>query len=172
MSKFEDFINNFSVAAKEFAEEIGEAWGELKEDLHDIVAVKYLRPGGIAFCKADGQKHYGILTGTQIISLNGDGEPEYSDLEEFLSKHGSGRIRVAGKNRIAVGSHEVDFAARMEVGDGQYPSDEAFVLHCLGESGTGHVDEAIEHVFGDFDWMDYDLPTPDADDENDAEAQG
>ena len=158
MSDFEEFVDCLSDATKQLFSDIEDAWNELKEDLREVVTVKYLRPGGVAYCRADGKKYYGILTGTQIISLNADREPEYMELEEFLVLHGAEKLKVAGKNRIAVGSHEPDFAARMAVEEESFPSTRTFVLKCLGETEAASVDEALERKFGSFDWLNFDLP--------------
>ena len=158
MNDFEEFTESLSEATKQLFSDIEDAWNELKEDLREVVTVKYLRPGGVACCKAEGRKYYGILTGTQIISLNAEKEPEYMELEEFLALHGAEKLKVAGKNRIAVGSHETDFAARMAVEEESFPSTKTFVLHCLGATEAASVDEALERKFGSFDWLTYDLP--------------
>ncbi len=158
MDDFEEFAESLSEAAKQLFSDIEDAWNELKEDLREVVTVKYLRPGGVACCKAGGRKYYGILTGTQIISLDAEKEPEYMELEEFLALHGAEKLKVAGKNRIAVGSHETDFAARMAVEEESFPSTKTFVLHCLGAAEAASVDEALERKFGSFDWLTYDLP--------------
>ena len=118
---------------------------------------RYLRPGSVAYCRADGKKYYGILTGTQIISLNAEKEPEYMELEEFLALHGAETLKTAGKNRTAVGSHDVDFAARKAVEEECFPSTKTFVLKCLGTDASS-VDEALEKKFGSFEWLTYDLP--------------
>ena len=158
MSDFEEFVDCLSDATKQLFSDIEDAWTELKEDLRETVTVKYLRPGSVAYCRADGKKYYGILTGTQIISLDAEGEPDYMDLEDFLELHDAEKIKVAGKNRIAVGSHEVDFAARMAVEEESFPSTKTFVLKCLGEEDAAKVDEALEKKFGSFEWLTYDLP--------------
>ena len=158
MSDFEEFVDCLSDATKQLFSDIEDAWNELKEDLRETVTVKYLRPGGVAYCRKDGKKYYGILTGTQIISLNADKEPEYLELEEFLQMHGADTLKVAGKNRIAVGSHEVDFAARNAVEEERFPSTKTFVLKCLGVEDAAKVDEALEKKFGSFEWLTYDLP--------------
>jgi len=158
MSDFEEFVDYLSDATKQLFSDIEDAWTELKEDLRETVTVKYLRPGSVAYCRADGKKYYGILTGTQIISLNAEKEPEYMDLEDFLSLHGAETLKVAGKNRIAVGSHQVDFAARLAVEEERFPSTKTFVLKCLGVEDAVKVDEALESKFGSFDWLTYDLP--------------
>ena len=158
MSDFEEFVDCLSDATKQLFSDIEDAWNELKEDLHETVTVKYLRPGGVAYCRADGKKYYGILTGTQIISLNAEKEPEYMDLEKFLQMHGADTLKVAGKNRIAVGSHEVDFAARNAVEEERFPSTKTFILKCLGVEDAAKVDEAVEKKFGSFEWLTYDLP--------------
>ena len=157
MSDFEDFMDCLSDATKQLFSDIEDAWNELKEDLREIVTVKYLRPGATAYCRADGKKYYGILTGTEIISLNAEKEPEYMDLEQFLSLHGAETLKVAGKNRIAIGSHQVDFAARNAVEEERFPSTKTFVLKCLGVEDAVKVDEAVEKKFGSFDWLTYDL---------------
>ena len=158
MSDFEEFVDSISGAARQLFSDIEDAWTELKEDLRETLTVKYLRPGSVAYCRADGKKYYGILTGTQIITLNAEKEPEYMDLEEFLSLHGAETLKVAGKNRIAVGSHEVDFAARLAVEEERFPSTKTFVLKCLGVEDAAKVDEALEKKFGSFEWLTYDLP--------------
>ena len=158
MSDIEEFVDCLSDATKQLFSDIEDAWTELKEDLRETVTVKYLRPGGVAYCRADGKKYYGILTGTQIISLNAEKEPEYMDPEEFLSLHGAEKLKVAGKNRIAIGSHEVDFAARMAVEEERFPSTKTFVLKCLGVEDAAKVDDALEKRFGSFEWLTYDLP--------------
>ena len=158
MSDFEEFVDCLSDATKQLFSDIEDAWNELKEDLHETVTVKYLRPGGVAYCRKDGKKYYGILTGTQIISLNADKEPEYLELEEFLQMYGADTLKVAGKNRIAVGSHGVDFAARNAVEEERFPSTKTFVLKCLGVEDAAKVDEALEKKFGSFEWLTYDLP--------------
>ena len=158
MSDFEEFVDCLSDATKQLFSDIEDAWTELKEDLRETVTVKYLRPGSVAYCRADGKKYYGILTGTQIISLDAEGEPDYMDLEDFLELHDAEKIKVAGKNRIAVGSHEVDFAARMAVEEERFPSTKTFVLKCLDVADASGVDEALEKKFGSFEWLTYDLP--------------
>ena len=158
MSDFEEFVDCLSDATKQLFEDIEEAWSELKTDLRETMTVKYLRPGSVAYCRADGKKYYGILTGTQIISLDAEGEPDYMDLEDFLELHDAEKIKVAGKNRIAVGSHEVDFAARMAVEEEKFPSTKTFVLKCLGVENAVRVDEAVEKKFGSFEWLICDLP--------------
>ena len=85
-------------------------------------------------------------------------EPEYMELEDFLEMHGADKIKVAGKNRIALGSHKVDFSARMAVEEERFPSTRTFVLKCLGVEDAVKVDEALEKKFGSFDWLAYDLP--------------
>ena len=170
MTDFEEFVDCLSDATKQLFSDIEDAWNELKEDLRETVTVKYLRPGGVAYCRADGKKYYGILTGMDIISLNDDNEPEYMDLEDFLSLHGADTLKVAGKNRIAVGSHEVDFAARMAVEEERFPSTKTFVLKCLDVADASGVDEALEKKFGSFEWLTYDLPEETADDDEEEEA--
>ena len=158
MSDFEEFVDTLKDAAKELVSDIETAWQELKEDLHETVTVKYLRPGGIAYCKADGKKYYGILTGTRIISLNKEGEPDYMDLQEFLDFHDADKLKVATRKRIAVGCHEVDYAARMAVEEEKFPSTKVLVLKCLAVDGAVKVDEAVEERFGSFEWLNYDIP--------------
>ena len=158
MNDFEDFAECLSEATRQLFSDIEDAWNELKEDLKEVVTVRYLRPGGVACCRAGGKKYYGILTGTQIISLNAEKEPEYMELEEFLARHGAEKLKVAGKNRIAVGCHETDFAARTAVEEESFPSTKTFVLQCLGVTEAASVDEALERKFGSFDWLTYDLP--------------
>ena len=109
--------------------------------------------------------------GTQIISLDAEGEPDYMDLEDFLELHDAEKIKVAGKNRIAVGSHEVDFAARMAVEEERFPSTKTFVLKCLDVADASGVDEALEKKFGSFEWLTYDLPE-ETDEEDSTEANG
>ena len=164
MNDLEEFVDCLGNATKQLFSDIEDAWHELKEDLRETVTVKYLRPGGTAYCRADGKKYYGILTGTQIISLNFEKEPEYMELEDFLAMHGAETLKVAGKNRIAVGSHEVDLAARMSVEEESFPSTKTFVLKCLGEENAAKVDEALEKKFGSFEWLTYDLPETSEDD--------
>ena len=164
MSDFEEFVDCLSDATKQLFSDIEDAWNELKEDLRETVTVKYLRPGGVAYCRADGKKFYGILTGTEIISLNADKEPEYMDLEDFLRMHGAETLKVAGKNRIAIGSHEVDFTARNAVEEERFPSTKTFVLKCLDVEDAAKVDEALEKKFGSFEWLIYDLPEETAED--------
>jgi len=164
MSDFEEFVDCLSDATKQLFSDIEDAWNELKEDLRETVTVKYLRPGATAYCRADGKKYYGILTGTQIISLNAEKEPEYMDLEDFLSLHSADTLKVAGKKRIAVGSHEVDFAARNAVEEERFPSTKTFVLKCLGVEDAAKVDDALEKKFGSFEWLTYDLPEETAED--------
>lgn len=158
MSDFEEFADCLAEATKELFDDIGEAWNELKEDLRETVTVRYLCPGGTAYCRAEGKKYYGILTGTQIISLDRGGEPDYMDLADFLALHGADKLKVAGKNRIAAGAHDVDFTARMAVEEERFPSTKTFVLKCLGVADASSVDEALEKRFGSFDWLTYDLP--------------
>ena len=158
MSDFEEFVDFLGDATKQLFEDIEEAWSELKTDLRETVTVRYLRPGGVAYCWADGKKYYGILTGTQIISLNAEMEPESMELTDFLNRYGSEKLKVAGKNRIAVGSHEIDHAARMAVEEERFPSTKTFVLKCLDAADGSSVDEALEKKFGSFEWLGYDLP--------------
>ena len=167
MSDFEGFVDTLKDATKELVSDIETAWQELKEDLHETITVKYLRPGGIAYCKADGKKYYGILTGTQIISLNNEGEPDYMDLQEFLDFHDADKLKVATRKRIAVGCHEVDYAARMSVEEEKFPSTKVLVLKCLAVDGAVKVDEAIEEKFGSFEWLSYDIPEETCDTEDD-----
>ena len=157
MSDFEEFVDTLKDATKELVSDIETAWQELKEDLHETVTVKYLRPGGIAYCKSEGKKYYGILTGTQIISLNKDGEPDYMALLDFLDLHDADKLKVATQKRIAVGCHEVDYAARMAVEEETFPSTKVFVLKCLAVDGANKVNDAIEERFGSFEWLNYDI---------------
>ena len=170
MSDLDEIVDLLGDATKQLFHDIGDAWSELKEDLRETVTVKYLRPGGVAFCKADGKKYYGILTGTQIISLNAEKEPEYMELEDFLAMHETKKLKVAGKNRIAVGSHETDFAARLAVEEDRFPSTRTFVLKCLGVENAAKVDDALESKYGSFEWLTYDLPEETADDDEEEEA--
>ena len=158
MSDFEEFVDTLKDATKELVSDIETAWQELKEDLHDTVTVKYLRPGSIAYCKSDGKKYYGILTGTRIISLNKEDEPDYIDLQDFLDLHDADKLKVATRKRIAVGCHEVDYAARMAVEEETFPSTKVFVLKCLAVDGAVKVDEAVKELFGSFEWLNYDIP--------------
>ena len=170
MNGFDDFLDTLSDATKQLVSDIETAWQELKEDLRDTVTVKYLRPGGIAYCKSDGKKYYGILTGTHIISLNKEGEPDYMDLQDFLDLHDADKLKVATQKRIAVGGHEIDYAARMSVEEETFPSTKVFVLKCLAVDGAVKVDEAIEAHFGSFEWLNYDIPeTSEVAEEDDAE---
>ena len=158
MCDFEEFVDTIKDATKELFSDIETAWQELKEDLHETITVKYLRPGGIAYCKSEGKKYYGILTGTQIISLNKEGEPDYMDLQEFLDLHEADKLKVATQKRTAVGGHEIDYAARMSVEEETFPSTKVFVLKCLAVDGATKVDEAVEERFGSFEWLNYDIP--------------
>ena len=158
MNRFDDFLDTLSDATKQLVSDIETAWQELKEDLHDTVTVKYLRPGGIAYCKSEGKKYYGILTGTHIISLNKEGEPDYMELQDFLDLHEADKLKVATQKRIAVGCHEMDYSARMSVEEETFPSTKVFVLKCLAVDGAVKVDEAIEERFGSFEWLNYDIP--------------
>ena len=158
MNGFDDFLDTLSDATKQLVSDIETAWQELKADLHDTVTVKYLRPGGIAYCKNEGKKFYGILTGTHIISLNKEGEPDYMDLQEFLDLHDAEKLKVATQKRIAVGCHEIDYAARMSVEEETFPSTKVFVLKCLAVNRAVKVDEAVEERFGSFEWLNYDIP--------------
>ena len=170
MSEFNDFLDTLSDATKQLVSDIETAWQELKEDLHDTVTVKYLRPGGIAYCKSEGKKYYGILTGTHIISLNKDGEPDYMGLQKFLDFHDAEKLKVATQKRIAVGCHEIDYSARMSVEEEKFPSTKVLVLKCLAIDGAIKVDEAIEERFGSFEWLNYDIPeTSEVAEEDDAE---
>lgn len=158
MKDIEDFVDTLKDATQELVSDIETAWQELKEELHETVTVKYLRPGGIAYCKSEGKKYYGILTGTQIISLNKEGEPDYMDLQDFLDLHDAEKLKVATQKRIAVGCHEVDYAARMAVEEETFPSTKVLVLKCLAVDGAVKVDEAIEKRFGSSEWLNYDIP--------------
>ena len=170
MNGFDDFLDTLSDATKELVSELETAWQELKEDLHETITVKYLRPGGIAYCKSEGKKYYGILTGTQIISLNKEGEPDYMDLQTFLDLHDADKLKVATQKRIAVGCHEIDYSARMSVEEEKFPSTKVLVLKCLAVDGAIKVDEAIEERFGSFEWLNYDIPeTSEVAEEDDAE---
>ena len=166
MNDFEEFVDTLKDATKELVSDIETAWQELKVDLHETVTAKYLRPGGVAYCKSEGKKYYGILTGTQIISLNKEGEPDYMDLQEFLNLHKAGKLKVAAKKRIAVGCHEIDYAARMAVDEETFPSTKVFALKCLAVDGAGKVNEAIEERFGSFEWLNYDIPEESEDTED------
>ena len=158
MNGFDDFLDTLSDATRQLVSEIENAWQELKEDLHETVTVKYLRPGGIAYCKSEGKKYYGILTGTEIISLNTDGEPEYMKLQEFLDLHDADKLKVAAQKRIAVGCHEIDYAARMSVEEEKFPSTKVLALKCLAVDGANKVNDALEERFGSFEWLTYDIP--------------
>ena len=158
MCDFEEFVDTLKDATKELVSDIETAWQELKEDLHETITVKYLRPGGVAYCKSEGKKYYGILTGTQIISLNKEGEPDYMDLQTFLDLHDAEKLKVATQKRIAVGCHEVDYTARIAVEEETFPSTKVFVLKCLAMDRAIKVDEAVEERFGSFEWLNYDIP--------------
>ena len=170
MNGFDDFLDTLSDATKQLVSDIETAWLELKEDLHDTVTVKYLRPGGIAYCKSEGKKYYGILTGTHIISLNKDDEPDYIGLQEFLDFHHAEKLKVATQKRIAAGCLEVDHAARMAVEDEKFPSTKVFVLKCLAVDNAFKVDEAIEARFGSFELLNYDVAEK-TDDSEEEDAQ-
>ena len=172
MKDFEEFVDCLADATKQLVSDIEDAWSELKEDLRETVTVKYLRPGGVAYCRAEGKKFYGILTGTQMITLGANGEPEYMNLKDFLAMHEADKLKVAGKDRIALGAHEVDFAARLAVEEERFPSTKTLVLKCLGVTDAARVDEALEKKFGSFEWLTYDLPEGSDEDEdaNDGEA--
>lgn len=170
MNDFEEFIDTLSEATGRLVADIETAWQELKDDLREIVTVKYLRSGGIAYCKNSGKKYYGILTGTQIISLNSEGEPDYMELQEFLDLHDAHKLKVAAQKRIAVGCYEVDCTARMSVEDEKFPSTKVFALKCLDVDNALNVNEAIEARFGSFEWLAYDIPkTTDDSEEEDAQ---
>ena len=170
MNGFDDFLDTLSDTTKQLVSDIETAWQELKEDLHDTVTVKHLRPGGIAYCKSEGKKYYGILTGTHIISLNKEGEPDYMELQDFLDLHEADKLKVATQKRIAVGCHEMDYSARMSVEEETFPSTKVFVLKCLAVDGAVKVDEAVEERFGSFEWLNYDIPeTSEVAEEDDAE---
>ena len=158
MNDFEEFVDTLKDATRQLVSDIETAWQELKEDMHEIVTVKYLRTGGIAYCKSEGKKYYGILTGTEIISLNTDGEPDYMGLQEFLNLHDADKLKVATQKRIAVGCHEIDYTARMSVEEEKFPSTKVLALKCLAVDGAVKVDEAIEEKFGSFEWLSYDIP--------------
>ena len=157
MNDFEEFVDTLKDATRQLVSDIETAWQELKEDMHEIVTVKYLRTGGIAYCKSEGKKYYGILTGTEIISLNTDGEPDYMGLQEFLNLHDADKLKVATQKRIAVGCHEIDYTARMSVEEEKFPSTKVLALKCLAVDGAVKVDEAIEEKFGSFEWLSYDI---------------
>lgn len=170
MNEFEEFVDTLKDATKQLVSDIETAWRELKDDLHELVTVKYLRPGGIACCKSEGRKYYGVLTGTQIISLNRSGEPDYMELQEFLDLHNADKLKVAAQKRIAVGCHDVDHTARMSVEEEKFPSAKVLVLKCLAVAGAVKVDEAIENRFGSFEWLSYDIPGKSSDmEEEDAD---
>ena len=170
MNDFDDFVDTLKDTTQRLFSDIETAWQELKEDLHETVTVKYLRPGGIACCKSEGKKYYGILTGTQIISLNREGEPDYMELQEFLDLHNGAKLKVATQKRIAVGYHEMDYNARMSVEEERFPSTKVLVLKCLAVNDATRVDDALERRFGSFEWLTYDIPsTSKATDENHAE---
>ena len=59
MSDFEEFVDTLKDATKELVSDIETAWQELKEDLHETITVKYLRPGGVVYCKSQCKKYYG-----------------------------------------------------------------------------------------------------------------
>ena len=158
MNDFDDFVDTLKDTTQRLFSDIETAWQELKEDLHETVTVKYLRPGGIAYCKSEGKKYYGILTGTHIISLNKEGEPDYMELQDFLDLHEADKLKVATQKRIAVGCHEMDYSARMSVEEETFPSTKVFVLKCLAVDGAVKVDEAVEERFGSFEWLTYDIP--------------
>ena len=158
MSDFEEFVDTLKDATEQLVSDIETAWQELKEDLHETITVKYLRPGGIAYCKSEGKKYYGILTGTEIISLNTDGEPDYMKLQEFLDLHDADKLKVATQKRIAVGCHEIDYAARMSVEEEKFPSTKVLALKCLAVDGANKVNDALEERFGSFEWLTYDIP--------------
>ena len=171
MKDFEEFVDCLSDATKQLVSDIEDAWSELKEDLRETVTVKYLRPGAVAYCRENGKKHYGILTGTQIITLDANGEPEYLDLGDFLTRHGADKLKVAGRDRIALGAHEVDFAARLAVEEERFPSTKTFVLKCLGATDAANVDEALKKKFGSFEWLMYDLPEESDEDGDDGDGK-
>jgi hypothetical protein len=157
MSDLEDFVDTLKDATEQLVSDIHTAWQELKEDLHNEVTVKYLRPGGIAYCKSNGKKYYGILTGTKLISLTNNGEPDYMELKEFLDLHDSEKLKVACQKRIGVGSNEIDYAARMAIEEEIFPSTKVFVLKCLAIDGATKVDQAIFATFGSFEYLEYEF---------------
>ena len=98
------------------------------------------------------------MTGTEIISLNIDGEPEYMKLQEFLDLHDADKLKVATQKRIAVGCQEIDYAARMSVEEEKFPSTKVLALKCLAVDGANKVNDALEERFGSFEWLTYDIP--------------
>ena len=158
MNDLEEFAETLKEATAQLVFDIETAWNELKEDLHETVTVKHLRPGGIAYCKSSGKRFYGILTGTQIISLNQEGEPDCMELQEFLDLRHAKKLKVAAQKRIAVGCHEIDYAARMSVDEETFPTTRVFVRKCLAVDGAVKIDEAVEKRFGSFEWLNCDIP--------------
>ena len=80
------------------------------------------------------------------------------DLQAFLDLHDAEKLKVATQKRIAVGCHEIDYAARMSVEEETFPSTKVFVLKCLAVNRAVKVDEAVEERFGSFEWLNYDIP--------------
>lgn len=171
MNDLGDFMDCLADATKQLVGDIEDAWNELKEELRETVTVKYLRPGGVACCRGNGRKYYGIITGTQIIALDADGEPEYLDPGDFLAMHGADKLKVAAKNRIALGAHAVDFAARLAVEEERFPSTGTLVLKCLDVAEASNVDAALERKFGSFEWLTYDIPEEAADENGEESAE-
>ena len=167
MNGLDDFFDALSSSTRQLVADIENAWQDLKNDLHETFTVKYLRPGGVAYCRREGKKYYGILTGTGIISLNIAGEPDYMSLSDFLDLHHAGKLKVAAQKRIAVGCHEIDYTARLAVDDEIFPSTKVFALKCLAVNGADTVDCAIEERFGSFEWLYYNIPEEGAAVEND-----
>ena len=69
MNDFEEFIDTLSEATGRLVADIETAWQELKDDLREIVTVKYLRSGGIAYCKNGGKKYCYLLI-YKVILIN------------------------------------------------------------------------------------------------------
>ncbi len=160
MSAFEDFLNDISDATGELFNNIGDACKELVEDLNETISVKYLRLGGVAYCKSDCRRHYAIISGgNSVIALNNDGEPEDMKLQKFLDLHGAEKLKVAGAKRIAMGDMAVDAKARrFELDEERFTSSKAFVLACFAETDADSVNEALGNRFGYFEWLKYDIP--------------
>ena len=78
MSDFEEFAECLSDATKQLFSDIEDAW----KDLRGTVTVEYPARRRRGILPGGREKFYGILTGTQIISLNEDAMKADKDIEK------------------------------------------------------------------------------------------
>lgn len=151
----ESFWSFFKENTAQMFAEFGDAWTELKQDLKEMMELRYIRPGAIGYCRNEGRKSYCVLLGGErVAALNGDGEPEKMTIDDFLERCQAKVLFVAGKKRLAIGSRDISHSALEVIDSERYPNSKAFAASCIG-GNDGTISEQLKARFGSFEWLRY-----------------